>query len=63
MDVYNKHLEVFGVKPVVIGMYWDDIEKLEALIEESIEKNIPYNEENKLTKEELRDFYNGNLSF
>tara|TARA_R110000868_G_scaffold179544_2_gene419618 strand:- start:2086 stop:2322 length:237 start_codon:yes stop_codon:yes gene_type:complete len=59
----EKHFEKFGVYPFVIGMFWNDSERLEINIVKSIETNKPYNEYKLLSDEEQRDFDNGILYF
>lgn len=58
-----KHNEKFGADPYIIGMFWDDLEKLSLNIYNAIESNTPYNEYEMLTKEEQKAFDDGNLLF
>ena len=48
--VYKLHFEKFGVDPIIMGIYWDDIEELERLIMVGIEDNIPYDETDDFNK-------------
>ena len=59
----DKHKKEFGVEPVIIGMFWDNPDKVSNEIIEAIEKGKPYNEEDLLSKEELEAFNRGDLLF
>lgn len=62
-DAVIKYENIFGEKPIIIGMFWDnqDIEIKNIL--NAIETNKPYNEYELLTKEEQKAFDNGSLLF
>lgn len=57
------HERILGVKPYIIGIFWDDDKKLNDNIIKAIEDNKPYNEYELLTKKEQKDFNEGNLLF
>lgn len=59
----RQHTDKFGVEPVVIGMFWNQPEKIRAGIAAAIKNNKPYNERDFLSKKELKDFDAGNLLF
>ena len=63
VDIIKKHFDIFGVMPIVIGMFWDDIEKETQNIENSIKDNKPYNEYDLLSDEEKKAFDKGELLF
>ena len=62
-NINKKHVEKFGVEPIVIGMRWRNPELIDELIIKAIETNIPYNEYEELTKEEQEAFDNRDLLF
>ena len=62
-SIEEKHYEKFGIKPYVLGMFWNDIERQISNIEKAIRTNKPYNEYEMLTKEEQKEFDEGNLLF
>lgn len=59
----SKHVLKFGVKPVIIGMFWQYPNTLKDNIIEAIKNNKPYNEYELLSKDEQKDFDNGALLF
>jgi len=62
--VIVRHIEKFGVAPKYIGANWDmDRDDIKKLIEESIEKGIPYDEYEMMSEEEKRQFDNGEFVF
>ena len=63
VDIIKKHFDIFGVMPIVIGMFWDDIEKETQNIENAIKTNKPYNEYDLLSDEEKKAFDKGELLF
>lgn len=63
VDVIKKHFDIFGVMPLTLGMFWDDIEKEISNIEKAIKDNKPYNEYELLSDEEKKAFDNGELFF
>lgn len=63
IDIINKHIELFGSSPNIIGKYWSDAEALKKAISKSIKDNKPYNEYEMLTKEEQKAFDKGELLF
>ena len=59
----KEHKERFGVEPYIIGLFWNDLEKIYGNIEKAIEENKPYNEYELLTKEEQKAYDKGELFF
>lgn len=59
----REHIEKFGIKPNIIGMFWNDQEALIDGIEEAIENNKPYDEYKLLSEEEQKTWDNGDLLF
>ena len=62
-EAIAEHLEFFGVKPYVIGLYWANPTLLLDNIYDAIESEQPYDERLELTSEELEAFNNGDLRF
>lgn len=62
-EAKKNHLEKLGVKPYIIGMFWNNPESLIDNIKKAIDNKEPYNEEKLLSKEELIAFNNGELVF
>ncbi len=60
---YDKHKEIFGVEPNIIGMFWFDNEILIDNIIKAIETNKPYDEYELLSDDEKKAFDNGDLLF
>jgi len=54
------HKKAFGVKPVVIGLHWQDSN--ERIID-AVLNNTPYDETKELTPQELAAFEAGDLIF
>lgn len=63
MNYSEKHKEKFGVYPIIIGIFLDDIDNLIKNIIKAIEDNKPYDEYKLLTKEEQKAFDDGSLLF
>ena len=63
LSAEKKHIDKFKIEPNIIGMFWNNIDKLTNGILKSIEENKPYNEYEMLTKEEQKAFDDGNLLF
>lgn len=62
-NLIKEHLQKFGVEPNIIGMFWDDLEKIASNIYEAIKENKPYDEYEMLTKEEQDAFDKRELVF
>lgn len=62
-EAIKEHLEVFGVEPYVIGLYWSDQEEFLDRIYQAIEDQEPYDERLELTPEELESYKKGQLRF
>lgn len=62
-NLIKEHKEKFGIEPVLIGMFWNDREQELKGILEAIEKGKPYNEYEMLSKEEQKEYDEGNLVF
>jgi hypothetical protein len=62
-DLIKEHKKLFGVEPVVIGLFFDDMRELFDGIAQAINKGIPYNEYDLLTPEEREAFEKGDLRF
>lgn len=60
MNVFELHLEVFGVYPVVIGANWEDVPDR---ILSAIEAGVPYDETKELDKDLLDAFNSGEIVF
>lgn len=57
-ELIESHKEVFGVEPVIIGLYpWDTAQR----ISNSIEAGEPYDETKDLSRIELERFERGDL--
>jgi hypothetical protein len=59
----KKHVEKFGVKPNVIGLLWNDLDKQIDLLIEAIADGEPYDEYQMLSKESQEAFDKGGLVF
>jgi hypothetical protein len=57
----ERHEQEFGVEPIIIGLFWDDPDKIQKNIIDAIEKGKPYNEEEMLDDDDLEAFEEGNL--
>lgn len=62
-DAIKEHVEKFGVEPVVIGLFWDNPEKVLDGIYDAIDEGTPYDEHNLLTEEEREAYDAGELLF
>ena len=51
--IYKAYFEKFGKDPITYGLYWNDIETYESLLETAIKDNVEYFED----KPELGDVY------
>lgn len=63
LEVEIKHINIFNIKPYIIGYYKNNLEQLAENILKSIEDNKPYNEYELLTDEEKKAFDKGELLF
>jgi len=59
----EEHIEKYGVEANVIGLLWNQIDKQIELLIKAVEGDKPYDEYLMLTKEEKKDFDEGNLVF
>ena len=59
----NNHKEVFGIEPVIIGLFRYKHNELIDNIQKAIIDNKPYNEYELLSEEEKKAFDNGKLLF
>lgn len=59
----REHIEKFGIKPNVIGMFWNNPEAIIDGIEEAIENNKPYDEYELFSDDEKKAWDSGNLLF
>lgn len=62
-NLYQKHYDRFNKKPIIIGVFWNNLDKIKNNIIKAIENGKPYNEYELLTKEEKKAFDDGNLLF
>lgn len=62
-EAIAEHIEVFGVEPYIIGLFWSDHVALLDGIYEAIEDQQPYDERLLLSPEELEAFNKGELRF
>lgn len=62
-NLIKRHNNKFKKRPVIIGIFFDDIEKLYNNILKAIEDNTPYNEYNMLSDKEKKLFNDGKLLF
>lgn len=60
MNVYEMHAKVFGVEPIVIGLYWSDVNER---IAKAIETGKPYNEREMADPELLKAYDAGDIVF
>ena len=63
MDFIEKHMEKFGVEPVIIGLRWQEPDLIESMVHQAIDNGKPYNEEKELSTDELELFKKGELFF
>tara|TARA_A100001035_G_C27782540_1_gene502540 strand:+ start:114 stop:308 length:195 start_codon:yes stop_codon:yes gene_type:complete len=62
-EAIAEHVEVFGVPPYIIGLYWSEQVQLLDGIYEAIDKLEPYDERLFLTPEDLEAYNKGELRF
>lgn len=62
-SLIEEHEAVLGVKPVIIGLFWNDMEQLMNNIEEAIDNGTPYDETKLLTDEQRKAYEKGELDF
>ena len=62
-EAIEEHVEVFGIPPYIIGLYWSEPIQLLDGIYEAIENSQPYDERLLLTPEELEAYNKGELRF
>ena len=62
-ELINNYAIIFGEEPNIIGMFWNNKEKLVENIKKAIKDNKPYNEYELLSDEEKKAFDNGELLF
>ena len=62
-ELINNYAIIFGEEPNIIGMFWNNQEKLVENIKKAIKDNKPYNEYNLLSDEEKKAFDKGELLF
>lgn len=62
-SLIKEHKEKFGIEPNIIGMFWNNPDKLINNILKAIEDNIPYDEYEMLSKDEKKAFDDGDLLF
>ena len=62
-QLINLHITIFGIEPIIIGMFWEDNNVEIDNIINAIEEGKPYNEYEMLTKEEQISFDKGELLF
>jgi hypothetical protein len=62
-DLIKEHLEKFGVKPNIIGMFWDDPKAVIDGISDAIDEGKPYDEYAKLSEDDQKEYDKGKLFF
>jgi hypothetical protein len=62
-NLVKEHIKKFGVKPKVIGMFWNRPERLADGIADAIEDGKPYDEYEKLSKDQKKAYNDGGLVF
>jgi len=62
-NLHNLHKEKYGVEPNVIGYLWSDMDEQFDLLVKAVEGDKPYDEYKMMSKEEQKDFDEGNLVF
>jgi hypothetical protein len=62
-ELINKYIEIFNEEPIIIGMFWNNLERLEQNIENAIKTGKKYNELDLLTDEERKSFLKGDILF
>jgi len=63
MTLNELHKKALGVKPVIIGMFWNRPDELSKGILKAIENDEPYNETKMLSEEDESLFNKGMLLF
>jgi hypothetical protein len=62
-ELVEEYVKVFGEEPGIIGIYWNNFDRLEENISNAIKTKKPYNELDLLTDEEIKLFNKGKLMF
>jgi len=62
-DLVQEHISKYGIKPVVIGMFFNDVDKVIDGIADAVEGDKPYNEYELLTDEEKKLYDEEKLVF
>jgi len=62
-ELINEYKKVFREEPNIIGMFWNDLERLEQNIENAIKTGKKYNELDLLTDEQRKSFLKGDILF
>jgi hypothetical protein len=62
-ELVEEYVKVFGEEPNIIGIYWNNFDRLEENISNAIKTKKPYNELDLLTDEEIKLFNKGKLMF
>jgi len=62
-EIKHEYEVHFGKEPNIIGMFWNNPEKLKKNISEAIEKNEEYDEYQLLSKEDQELYDDGMLMF
>ena len=62
-ELIKKHKKHFGVKPIIIDIYWREPKKVTDNILKALRDNIPYNEINLLNPIEKKAYHDGELLF
>jgi len=62
-NLTKQHKQKFGKEPYIIGMFWNNSEKVAEGITNAIETNKPYDEYELLSDDEKKAFDDGDLLF
>lgn len=62
-ELVEEYVKVFGKEPNIIGIYWNNFDRLEENISNAIKTKKPYNELDLLTDEEIKLYNKGKLMF
>lgn len=62
-ELIDKYIKAFNEEPVIIGMFWNDLERLEQNITNAIKTGKKYNELEMLTDKQLKLYNKGELLF
>ena len=62
-EIMQSYIEKFGKEPVVIGMFWQDPDRLNQNLLDAVMTGKEYNEYELLSDEDKKDFDDGNLLF